>query len=93
MDPLRRTTKSRVLEVIAVLGLIAVLLLGAWGIVQLAFSLGDLLSGESKEPQQYQVCQNDKCEIVESYSMYTENCIKVRDPQKLICGTYTVEKI
>lgn len=39
------TFKDNVLRVVAVLGLIAVLLLGAWGIIQLAFWLPSLFGG------------------------------------------------
>ncbi|MBX4192436.1 hypothetical protein KW798_03035 [Candidatus Parcubacteria bacterium] len=38
------TAKDRILQVIAVIGLIAVLLLGAWGIIQLAFNLPGIFS-------------------------------------------------
>lgn len=41
----KHTFKEHVLRVIAVVGLIAVLLLGAWGIIQLAFFIPDFLSG------------------------------------------------
>lgn len=42
---MRNTFKDNVLRVVAVLGLIAVLLLGAWGIIQLAFWLPSLFGG------------------------------------------------
>ncbi len=42
------TFKENVLRVVAVIGLIAVLLLGAWGIIQLAFFIPDFLSGLAK---------------------------------------------
>ncbi len=41
----KHTFKENVLRVVAVIGLIAVLLLGAWGIIQLAFFIPDFLSG------------------------------------------------
>lgn len=41
----KHTFKENVLRVIAVIGLIAVLLLGAWGIIQLAFFIPGFLSG------------------------------------------------
>lgn len=46
----KHTFKENVLRVIAVVGLIAVLLLGAWGIIQLAFYLPTLFSREPSTP-------------------------------------------
>ena len=46
----KHTFKENVLRVVAVVGLIAVLLLGAWGIIQLAFYIPTLLSGGSASP-------------------------------------------
>ncbi len=40
----KATAKDRLLQTIAVLGLIAILLLGAWGIIQLAFNLPGIFS-------------------------------------------------
>jgi len=48
----KATAKDRLLQTIAILGLIAVLLLGAWGIIQLAFNLPGVfqnLGGSLKE--------------------------------------------
>jgi hypothetical protein len=41
----RATFRENALRVIAVLGLIAILLLGAWGIIQIAFALPTFFSG------------------------------------------------
>ena len=46
----KHTFKENVLRVVAVVGLIAVLLLGAWGIIQLAFYIPTLFSGGSASP-------------------------------------------
>lgn len=40
----KATAKDRLLQTIAILGLIAILLLGAWGIIQLAFNLPGIFS-------------------------------------------------
>ncbi len=45
--PTKHTFRENVLRVVAVVGLIAVLLLGAWGIIQLAFYIPTLFSGGS----------------------------------------------
>ncbi len=44
---IKHTFKENVLRVVAVIGLIAVLLLGAWGIIQLAFVLPGFFSGSN----------------------------------------------
>ena len=46
----KHTFQENVLRVVAVVGLIAVLLLGAWGIIQLAFYIPTLFSGGSASP-------------------------------------------
>jgi hypothetical protein len=49
------TFKDSVLRAVAILGLIAILLLGAWGIIQLAFFISDLVSnagGQASSSQQ-----------------------------------------
>jgi len=46
----KHTFQENVLRVVAVVGLIAVLLLGAWGIIQLAFYIPTLFSGDSASP-------------------------------------------
>ena len=46
----KHTFQENVLRVVAVVGLIAVLLLGAWGIIQLAFYIPTLFSGSSASP-------------------------------------------
>src|SRR4051812_29240365 len=40
----KHTFKENVLRVVAVLGLLAILLLGAWGIIQLAFFISSLFN-------------------------------------------------
>ena len=42
---MQKNFKENLVRVVAVLGLIAVLLLGAWGIIQLAFFIPTLFSG------------------------------------------------
>lgn len=44
MDTNKQSLKENLLRVIAVLGLVAVLLLGAWGIIQLAFFISSVFS-------------------------------------------------
>ena len=43
--PEKRTFRDSVLRAIAVIGLVAILILGAWGIIQIVFGLPDFLSG------------------------------------------------
>jgi hypothetical protein len=83
-----------VLRVVAVLGLITILLLGAWGIVQLAESgaVGHLFVQGPATGKQFRVCgTGGMCEWSDTYVKDAYGCVTVNSEQ--FCGTYSIYKI
>lgn len=60
----KTTFKDRALRAIAILGLIAILLLGAWGIIQIAFTLYGFLGSSTPTPSPAAVVTPAKAETV-----------------------------
>lgn len=54
--------------------------------------LASINSARSKIDSNYEICNADGCEYVDSYTKEA-NCVFIAEKELRICGDYTIEKI
>jgi len=80
-----KTFKEQALRVIAVIGLIAVLVLGAWGIIQLAFAIPAFFQGGGRTPES----NKESLTVAVPLSVVSEQAFPISWSHKNFSGEYS----